>query len=129
MISVDMVVGMDVMQYVVVGVGPIQRIHDPKVHNPRKLIIFIGQLGVKSSFFIISIKLNTAKITSKKNIGNIFLIRIFIFSSNGIQNGEKREKEGSYPNSRTALGVDRTLKLIFAISQTMRNIKTLYKSC
>ena len=100
--SVRMVVGMDFMQYKIVFAGLIQRIPripGPRAHNPQKFIIFFGQLGVKSSLFIISIKLNTAKITSKKNIGNIFLLRIFIFSSNGIQNGEKREKEGSYPNS------------------------------
>ena len=29
----------------------------------------------------------------------------------------------NYDTTRTALGVDGTLKLIFAISQTMRNIK------
>ena len=95
--SIGMVLGMDFMQYIVVGVGLIQRIPGipgPRAHNPQKFIIFFGQLGVKSSLFIISIKLNTAKITSKKNIGNIFLIRIFIFSSNGIQNGEKRNSSG-----------------------------------
>ena len=44
MISVEMVVGMDVMQYVVVGVGLIQRIPGipgPGVHNPKNFIIFL----------------------------------------------------------------------------------------
>ena len=73
--SIGMVLGMDFMQYIVVGVGLIQKIPGipgPRAHNPQKFIIFFGQLGVKSSLFIMSIKLNTAKITSKKNIGNIF---------------------------------------------------------
>ena len=69
--SIGMVLGMDFMQYIVVGVGLIQRIPGipgPRAHNPQKFIVFFGQLGVKSCLFIISIKLNTAKITSKKNI-------------------------------------------------------------
>ena len=43
MMSVVMVVGMNVMQYIVVGVGLIQRIPGipgPGAHNPQKFIIF-----------------------------------------------------------------------------------------
>ena len=46
MMSVVMVVGMNVMQYIVVGVGLIQRIPGipgPGVHNPQKFIILLDK--------------------------------------------------------------------------------------
>ena len=46
MMSVVMVVGMNVMQYIVVGVGLIQRmpgIPGPWAHNPQKFIIFLDK--------------------------------------------------------------------------------------
>ena len=61
--SVVMVTGIVVMQYIVVGVGLIQRI--PGIPVPQKFIIFltkITKLRVKSSLFIISIDLIPEKL-------------------------------------------------------------------